>query len=255
MESLYSRNRIYLSPSEQALIREKRILLGGAGLGSDIAECSLRLGFEKITIIDGDKIELSNLNRQNYTRADVGRYKAEALADRLLSINPNADIKYYCEYIDKTNMDRLVCNCDIAINALDFKDTTPFDFDKRCRDLGVYVIHPYNFGWGGMILIVSPLGIPISYLFRHEPNCKYEFEIAKYIDGYSQFWNIPENKWLHEVLNNYQKEDSTLPNPQLSVGAWIAAALTTNALVEISLNRPVKECPKFYLASFLGDRN
>lgn len=255
MESLYSRNRIYLTPDEQEIIRGKRILLGGAGLGSDIAECALRLGFEKITIIDGDKVELSNLNRQNYTRADIGRYKAEALADRLLSINPDADIKYFCEYIDKTNLNRLVCNCDIAINALDFKDGTPFDFDKLCSELGVHVIHPYNFGWGGMIMIVSPTGIPISTLFRHEPNSRYELEMAEYIDGYSQFWNIPENKWLHDVINNYQKEDSTLPTPQLSVGAWIAAALTANALVEISLGRQVKECPKFYLASLMGDRN
>jgi hypothetical protein len=57
------------------------------------------------------------------------------------------------------------------------------------------------------------------------------------------------------VINNYTKEDSTLPTPQLSVGAWIAAALTTNALVEISLGKQVKECPKFYLASLMGDRN
>lgn len=255
MESLYSRNRIYLTPEEQQAIRTKRVLLGGAGLGSYIAECALRLGFERITIIDGDKVELSNLNRQNYTREDIGRYKAEALANRLLSINPDADIKYSCEYIDKSNMNRLVCNCNLAINALDFKDGTPFDFDKRCKELGVHVIHPYNFGWGGMIMIVSPKGIPISSLFRHETDSKYELEMAEYIDGYSQFWNIPENKWLHDVINNYLKEDLSMPTPQLSVGAWIAAALTTTALVKISLGKPIKECPKFYLSSFMSDRN
>lgn len=255
MESVYSRNRIYLTSEEQELIRGKRILLGGAGLGSEIAECALRLGFEKIIIIDGDKVELSNLNRQNYTRTDVGRYKAEALANRLLSINPTADIRYFCEYIDTSNVTKLVSNCDIAINALDFKDKTPFEFDKRCKDIGVNVIHPYNFGWGGMIMIVSPTGTPISSLFRHDPDCKYELEIAEYVDGFSQYWNIPENKWLNDVINLYQKEEFTLPIPQISIGAWIAAALTTNALVDIALGKTVKECPKFYLASLLGDRN
>ncbi len=255
MQSLYSRNRIYISPSQQEIIRNTRILLGGAGIGSDIAECALRLGFEKITIIDGDKVELSNLNRQNYTREDIGKFKAESLGMRLLSINPYADIRFHNEFITLENLGRLITDCDIAINALDFTDSTPFDFDKRCRELGIHVIHPYNFGWGGMILIVSPTGIPISSLFRHEPDCKYELEMAEYIDGYSQFWNKPENAWLHDVINIYKKEDPALPTPQLSIGAWLASAMTTNALVEISLGRPVKECPKFYLSSFLGDQN
>lgn len=255
MESLYSRNRIYLTYKEQELIREKQILLGGAGLGSQIAECALRLGFENITVIDGDKVELSNLNRQNYAYSDIGRYKAEALADRLLSINPNANIKFACEYIDKSNIDRLVCNCDIAINALDFKNKIPFEFDMRCKELGVNVIHPYNFGWGGMILIVSPSGVPISSLFRQDINCKCELEVAEYIDGYSQFWGISENKWLHDVINIYQKEDLTLPIPQLSIGALLAAALATNAMVNISLGKSFKTCPDFYLASFMGDKN
>ena len=56
----YSRNRIYVSDEEQEKIRQTRILLGGAGIGSIIAECALRFGFEKMTIVDGDKIEESN---------------------------------------------------------------------------------------------------------------------------------------------------------------------------------------------------
>ena len=64
----YSRNRIYISDEEQEKIRNVRILLGGAGIGSVIAECALRMGFEDIVIVDGDKVELSNLNRQNYVK-------------------------------------------------------------------------------------------------------------------------------------------------------------------------------------------
>lgn len=255
MESLYSRNRLYLTIEQQEIIKRKRVLLGGAGLGSQIAECALRLGFEKITIIDGDKVELSNLNRQNYTRDDLGKYKSLALAERLLSINPEADIKCFCEYIGEANISRLVSNCDIAVNALDFKDKTPFEFDKRCRELGIHVIHPYNFGWGGMVMIVSPSSIPMSSLFRHDSHCTCELQIADYIDGYSQYWNISENKWLHEVLNIYRKDPPGLPTPQLAIGAWMAAALTTNALVQIALGRRVKECPQFYLSSFMGDKN
>ena len=43
----YSRNRIYVSEEEQERVRKTRILLGGAGIGSIIAECALRFGFEE----------------------------------------------------------------------------------------------------------------------------------------------------------------------------------------------------------------
>ena len=50
MEKMYSRNRIYIKPDEQEKIKHFRVLLGGAGIGSIIAECALRMGFETITI-------------------------------------------------------------------------------------------------------------------------------------------------------------------------------------------------------------
>ena len=86
----YDRNRLYINEDDQDKIKSVSILLGGAGIGSIIAECALRFGFETITIVDGDRVEESNLNRQNYTKADIGKYKAETLARRLLKIN------YYC---------------------------------------------------------------------------------------------------------------------------------------------------------------
>ncbi len=62
----YSRNRLYINEEEQEQIRKIPILFAGCGIGSNIAECALRFGFENITIVDGDVIENSNLNRQNY---------------------------------------------------------------------------------------------------------------------------------------------------------------------------------------------
>ncbi len=67
----YSRNRIYISEKKQQQIKNFEILIGGCGIGSVIAECALRMGFEKISLVDGDKVEDSNLNRQNYTDEDI----------------------------------------------------------------------------------------------------------------------------------------------------------------------------------------
>lgn len=122
----YSRNRIYISDEEQERIKHVRILLGGAGIGSIIAECALRFGFENITIVDGDKVEESNLNRQNYVKTDIGKYKAETLCKRLLKINPDAEIKAINTFIIQENVRKIISGHHIAINALDFKDRMPF---------------------------------------------------------------------------------------------------------------------------------
>ena len=140
----YSRNRIYISEEEQERIKQVRILLGGAGIGSIIAECALRFGFENITIVDGDKVEESNLNRHNYVHSDIGKYKAEALSKRLLKINPKAEISFFNTFINKTNVEEIVFGHHIAINALDFKDDTPLVFDQVCSDKKIPVLHPYN---------------------------------------------------------------------------------------------------------------
>ncbi len=91
---IYQRNRLYISEEEQEKIKKCQILIGGAGIGSIIAECALRLGFENICIIDGDIVEKTNLNRQNYIFSDINKHKAKAISERLKCINPNANITH-----------------------------------------------------------------------------------------------------------------------------------------------------------------
>lgn len=69
------------------------ILFGIGGVGSWCAEALIRTGLIHLTIVDGDTVHTSNLNRQlPATQATIGIPKVEALKDRLLSINPDADI-------------------------------------------------------------------------------------------------------------------------------------------------------------------
>lgn len=69
------------------------ILFGIGGVGSWCAEALIRTGLTHLTIVDGDTVQTSNLNRQlPATQATIGIPKVEALKDRLLAINPEADI-------------------------------------------------------------------------------------------------------------------------------------------------------------------
>lgn len=248
MEERYSRNRLYVSEREQNVVKEYRIFLGGAGIGSSVAECALRFGFEHITILDGDKVEQSDLNSQNYTENDVGRYKAECLAGRLLSINPNAQIDYHTEFLACDNIEELLKGYDVAVNALDFKDDTPFVFDKICKERKIPVLHPCNFGRAGFVAIIDPLGHSLSEL-ADEPK-GFELKMAEYVTGHGAFWNQPK-EWLDKIVTEYRAESETLPLPQLSIASWIAAGLCTTAMYNLATGKPVNYFPKFYFSSLL----
>ena len=248
MEERYSRNRLYVSKREQSIIKDYKIFLGGAGIGSIIAECALRFGFEHITIVDGDKVEESNLNRQNYTENDIGRYKAECLTERLQSINLDAQIDYHTEFLTPDNIKEVLNGHDVAINALDFKDDTPFVFDRICKERKIPVLHPYNFGWAGFVTIVDPLGHSLSEL-ADEPK-GFELKVAEYVTGHGAFWNQPK-EWLDKIVTQYREESEMLPPPQLSIASWIAAGLCTTAMYNLATGKPVNYFPKFYLSSLL----
>ncbi len=236
----YTRNRIYISGEEQAKVRDTKIFLGGAGIGSIIAECALRMGFEKIVIADGDRIELSNLNRQNYTAADIGKFKAETLAQRLLAINPDADIEFHNVFITCDNMEELLSGCDIAVNALDFKDRTPFVFDEICAQKNIPVLHPYNFGWAGFLAVVKPDGDKLSVL-SDNPN-GFELKVAKFVAQKSNC------EWFDDVIARVESEKGAMPPPQLSVGSWAAASLAAKVMYRLATDKAVDYFPKCYLA-------
>lgn len=97
-EEISSRGR--LSPE----LLEKEILLIGAGsLGSAVAELLVRGGASKLTIVDGDRILPGNLVRHSLAMTDVGRSKAESLADWLNGLSPHARVAHVAKSFPPTN--------------------------------------------------------------------------------------------------------------------------------------------------------
>ncbi|WGD35637.1 ThiF family adenylyltransferase [Olleya sp. YS] len=250
MDNRYSRNRIYLTPEEQEAIKNYPIILGGCGIGSVIAECALRLGFENITIIDGDQVELSNLNRQNYTEDDIDTDKVSAIKKRLLSINNKANITVHNCFLTKDNVETLVEGHKIAINALDFTSDIPLHFDKICQQKGIPVLHPYNLGWGGLVTIITPEGLLLDSI--EKPNEKFnELKMVEYATSYLKFWQTPHD-WIDECIEKYLKEKEVLPPPQLPIASWTVAAMCTHLLYNIATNKNIKRFPEFYLSTIMN---
>ncbi len=251
METRYARNRIYISTEEQEIMKDFPILLAGVGIGSVIAECALRFGFENITIIDGDQVERSNLNRQNYVENDCGSNKVDALAQRLLSINKNAKIKRFDFFLTEENIEEHINGHKVAINALDFSSPIPIMFDTICQRQSIPVLHPYNIGWASLVTIITHDGLSLESISKEGERFN-ELNVVKYASSYLEFWGDPQ-KWIDDIIEKYIGEKEVLPPPQLSIGCWAVAAMCTHLLFNIATGKKFKKFPKFYLSKIIDD--
>ena len=94
MSEYFTRSEALLGEKTMEALCSKRVIIFGVGgVGSWAAECLIRTGLMHLTIVDGDRVQPSNINRQlPATRETIGMPKVEALKARLLTINPEAVI-------------------------------------------------------------------------------------------------------------------------------------------------------------------
>ena len=97
MANIFDRSIGLLGEDNFNLIQDKVIAIFGlGGVGGTCLEALARTGFKHFILIDFDKVDPSNLNRQIlYTQKDIGRNKVDAAKDRILSINSEADIQIF----------------------------------------------------------------------------------------------------------------------------------------------------------------
>ncbi len=244
----YHKNVLYITPEEQDRIKNVKIVFGGVGLGSVIAESLVRLGFENFIFIDGDDVEKSNLNRQNYNENDIGKSKVMSITRRLKAINSEIKVAYHHLFLEPATIETYIKGADIAINAIDF-DTkeTPFVFDEKCKEAEIPVIHPLNFGWAGAAYVVTPESEQIYDVARNEE--RFELILIQKMIAYMKNRKDVDLDWFYEFYEAYKKKSKIITPPQLIVGSNIAAALVTNIIFSLINNRDVKKFPEPYFLS------
>lgn len=92
---------------------------GLGGLGSNIAVALARAGIGKLILIDFDRVDISNLHRQQYKVRQVGSYKADALLENLQEIAPHIEYETHTVRITEDNATELLKNADIICEAFD----------------------------------------------------------------------------------------------------------------------------------------
>ena len=120
--SLFNRMELLLGAEAMVRIRSKRVIIFGVGgVGSWCAECLVREGIMRLTLVDSDVVCVTNCNRQLMaTTKTIGEPKVEALKTRLLEINPEADIlALQKNYSEETADDFEIETYDYVIDAID----------------------------------------------------------------------------------------------------------------------------------------
>lgn len=125
----------------ETLSRSRVLLFGVGGVGSHAAEALVRSGLGHLTLVDDDNVCITNLNRQIHaTRETVGQPKTEAMCERLLSINPDCDIKTISHfYMPNDGSNLITSEYDYIIDAIDTV-SAKIDIILTAQRLGIPVI-------------------------------------------------------------------------------------------------------------------
>lgn len=123
MHNWKERTALLLGLQDVELLEQSKVLVVGlGGVGSYAAEQLVRAGIGNLTLVDGDEVQESNINRQlPATRKTVGLKKAKVLEKRYKEINPELGLEIVDSYIKDSEMEALVTsnNYDFVIDAID----------------------------------------------------------------------------------------------------------------------------------------
>ena len=202
-EKFGSLSRVYGEEMVEMIAGLHICVVGLGGVGSWVAEALARTGVAKITIVDGDDISRSNINRQIHTlESTIGKSKVATMKQRLLDINPECDVQTIEQYIDGDNLrDILERGYDCVIDAIDgFR--TKANIIYCCKRNKIPVIT--TGGAGGLIdptqIQVSDLSStwndPLAAKVRSELRCQHRFSRNKrYSFGVPCVYSVEQQRY------------------------------------------------------------
>lgn len=138
----FTRTELALGKEGLEKIKKSKIVLFGlGGVGSYIAEALARIGVQNLIIVDGDVVDITNINRQLIANMEtIGRNKAELVKERINLINPFANVVAISKFVkSESDIDFVDGTVDYVIDAID-------DFDakimiiKKSKELGLNLI-------------------------------------------------------------------------------------------------------------------
>lgn len=153
----YCRNQNSLSSREQIrLLRSHVAVIGQGGLGGTVTEILARIGVGRLTLVDADIFEESNLNRQLLSTVDdLGCSKAEAGKKRVERINPAVEVTAITTFLTRHNGEEILSGSQLAVDCLD-SIPSRFDLEHACQALRIPLVSAAIGGTAGQATVVFP---------------------------------------------------------------------------------------------------
>lgn len=163
MQGQFERTQLLLGKDAMEILNRARIaVFGVGGVGGFVVEALVRTGISHIDIIDNDTVSLSNINRQIIaTTKTVGKYKVEVMKERILEINPNAEVNAYkCFYLPETKTQFDFTKYDYIVDAVDTV-TAKIQLILQAKEAGTKIIS--SMGAGNKL---NPTLFEVSDIFK-----------------------------------------------------------------------------------------
>lgn len=234
----FSRNEFFIAPNIQKKLADITVLLCGSGMGSAVAECLVRTGVSKIIFADGDTVEESNLNRQNFTSEDIGHWKVDGLKRRLLSINPNLQLTIVNKYLDKKDLSDFIPLSDFVVNTIDFDSPVFLDCHKLCKTNNVVELFPTNIFFGGSLIVNTPKTPEWTNYYNLESHHDLKMALLKDICSGDELSKFTKDKFVEYFRSDLDHD------PQINCASLACSILISSVIVKILEGEKVKQFPQ-----------
>lgn len=143
----FSRTELLIGKENLEKLKNSKVAIFGiGGVGSFVLEALTRAGIGNFILVDKDNVDLSNLNRQIIaTRKTVGKPKVEVAKERILEINPNAEVEIYKEFFMPETEGILDGTISYVVDAIDTV-TAKIELVKRAQELNIPIISSMGTG-------------------------------------------------------------------------------------------------------------
>jgi len=141
---------------QEKLKRASVFIAGAGGLGSPAAIYLTAAGIGRIRLVDHDRVDRSNLNRQVlHWDNDIGRSKVESATEKLKRLNPEVEIEAIEETITEANLAHLLAGFDLIVDAMDNLPTR-YLLNKAALDQNIPFFHGAIYGFEGRAMTIIP---------------------------------------------------------------------------------------------------
>ncbi len=141
---------------QEKLKRTKVFIAGTGGLGSPVSIYLVAAGVGMVRIVDHDKVELSNLNRQIlHWDEDIGKKKIDSASGKLKKLNQDVKIEAVEEMITEANVLQLVADFDLIIDAMDNLPAR-YVLNKAALERNIPFFHGAVYGFEGRAMTIIP---------------------------------------------------------------------------------------------------